>query len=66
MIATAKMNYSDKKIATMIHCKMAKRHPEDKWQIVQLPTGFQVCRVQTIPAFMPPAKPRPVKPAMSE
>lgn len=59
-VQTAKMIYADKGVAAAILDKMAKRAPKDKWDVVQLPTGWQVCRITTCAPFMPPAKPLPV------
>ena len=41
---TAKMIYPDKKLAGAILGKMKKRHPNDEWGVMAVPTGFQVTR----------------------
>jgi hypothetical protein len=57
---TAKMIYADRKVANMILGKMKKRQPQEIWELVKLPTGWQVARIQKLPAYMPPAKPAAV------
>jgi hypothetical protein len=41
---SAKMIYPDKKLAGAILNKMKKRHPNDDWGVMVVPTGFQVTR----------------------
>jgi hypothetical protein len=36
------MVYPDKAVANQIMAKLAKRHPQHGWDVVQTPTGFQV------------------------
>jgi hypothetical protein len=57
---TQKMIYADSKVANMILGKMKKRQPEETWELVKLPVGWQVARIQKLPAYMPSAKPAPV------
>lgn len=41
---SAKMIYPDKRLAGAILNKMKKRHPNDDWGVMVVPTGFQVTR----------------------
>lgn len=59
-VQTAKMIYADPQVAKAILRKMEKRNPTDTWNVLQLPTGWQVCRITKCPPYMPPAKPFPV------
>ncbi len=66
MLPSAKMIYPDPKIADAILGKTRAAHPNDKREVVRLPTGFQVCKVTKLPDDMPPAKATPVvKPKLS-
>jgi hypothetical protein len=59
-VQTAKMIYADKVVANAILEKMKARSPEDLFNVVQLPTGWQVCRITKCAPYMPPAKPLPI------
>jgi hypothetical protein len=41
---SAKMIYQNKKLAGEILNKMKRRHPNDDWDVMVVPTGFQVTR----------------------
>lgn len=41
---SAKLIYPDNKLAAAILGKMKKRHPNDEWSVMVVPTGFQVTR----------------------
>jgi hypothetical protein len=60
MYATAKMIYPQKHIAEAILGKMRDANAGAKFELFELPIGFQVVRITKLPDFMPLPIPMPV------
>lgn len=58
---TAKKIYAQETTANMIAGKLAKRNPDQKFTVVKVTTGWQVCPVNVAKPAMPVEKPAPVK-----
>lgn len=57
---TAKMIYPDKAVADAIAAKLMQTKGK-KYEVFKVSTGFQVCPITVCKAYVPPAKPLPVK-----
>src|ERR1035437_9261156 len=58
--STAKMIYPEKSIAEAILSKMRDANADAKFELFELPIGFQVVRITKLPDFMPLPLPLPV------
>ncbi len=58
--ATSKMIYADKSIADAILGKLREANPDFKYDMIKLPVGHQIVRINVLPAFMPLAIPLPI------
>ncbi|MBY0560041.1 hypothetical protein [Hyphomicrobium sp.] len=53
------MIFPQRDVAAVIAARMQK-HNGGKYDAIKLPTGWQVVPITVLPAYMPPAKPKPV------
>jgi len=60
MTETAKMIFPDKTTAREILTSLNRRKPASLFTVVQIPQGWQVCRIHKCPDYMPAMKPAPV------
>jgi hypothetical protein len=60
MNEASKMIYADKTIADAIIGKLRETNPAFKYDMIKLPVGHQIVRINVLPAYMPPAIPSPV------
>ena len=60
MTETAKLIFQDETTAREILTSLNRRKPASLFTVVQIPQGWQVCRVHKCPAYMPAMKPAPV------
>ena len=58
--STAKMIYPEKSVAEAILGKMRDANADAKFELFELPIGFQVVRITKLPDFMPLPLPLPV------
>ena len=54
------MIYPDRGTTKAILGKMRTSRPSEQWDVVRLPTGYQVVKVTKLPDYMPSAKAAPV------
>jgi len=57
---TSKLIFPDEPTAREILTSLNRRKPASLFTVVQIPQGWQVCRVHKCPAYMPAMKPAPV------
>ena len=60
MLPISKMIHPDRGTTKAILGKMRTSRPSEQWDVVRLPTGYQVVKVTKLPDYMPSAKAAPV------
>ena len=60
MAETSKLIFPDEPTARDILTSLNRRKPASLFTVVQIPQGWQVCRVDICPEYMPAMKPAPV------
>ena len=60
MTETSKLIFPDEPTAREILTSLNRRKPASLFTVVQIPQGWQVCRVHKCPDYMPAMKPAPV------